>query len=37
MDGQLANRVNTPFKVFAWDQEGNSFSGETKSMELVKV
>jgi len=36
MDGQLANPGQYTFKVFAWDQEGNSFSGETKSNGIVK-
>lgn len=36
MDGQLANSGQYSFKVFAWDESGESFSGETKSNGLVQ-
>ena len=36
MDGQMANPGQYSFKVFAWDESGESFSGETKSNGLVQ-
>ena len=36
MDGQLANPGRYSFKVYAWDENGQSFMGETKSNGIVQ-